>query len=1100
MARFTPEQLRRGLVKGYVPGPSVDEQLAQTAKTLAARKIVNGVDPLLANVSAGNSPALPEPVSKLVDIALNRPSQALLAAATENAKNPDEGFINQLVHGGQEFVQGLEGNRPDATGSAYLSAKGWEGNGIGKQLAGGALDIFSNPIFPGVMALGKGAVRGLPLASEIGKSLAATSAAGGIYNGLEGVANQGTPGEILKSAGTGAAEWPLAELGFRGAGKAIGKIAGETSGAINRGLNKIESNDMLNWRDTPTLSKGATKVEPALIGTKGKRIEIPGKMEQLPNGQKVRSTGVSMANAEWTDATTKDALINEMSPGMRGAYNPIKLKEVDAQAQAMISKNPQEAIRFVMEAKNPDALHTATGIRLVENLQNTGNYEQAIDVAMTLSQNLTKSGQAISAARITGALKPNGVLIFAQRQINKINRERKLPGITEEKKLTPQDAENLKKLAEIMQSAEGDAKIEASQELQGALQALKPSGILRKVDTAQTIAQLLNPKTIVTRNPLGNEMFYRLERINKLVATPIDWAKSQLTGADRTVTFAKAGQTGYWDGFFTGAKAGWKGVNPKGIQTQYDLGHGLAFNPNPQRVVEAKNVFSKTAGTILDAGERTMSFFERALGATLKGFDFAAYNRAYNQTIGEMATLRAMNEGVGGNKALVDKYIQEADDNMKNIADQYGKYVTFQDDNVISQGLSKVKRGMNFGLDWGFGSMLLKYPKTPGALVMRGIEYSPAGFLRSAYQLAKVKGIMKGESTDREVMLALGRAITGTAGLTGMGYFLADQGIITGSASNDKDVRALQQQVGQGAYTANVSALVRLVGSGFNPEASKPIKGDRIINYDWAQPIAMALAMGANIHDSIAEKVNPAESVGNIVSDSITGLAGGIDTIAQQPVLQGLQKLSTSYPGESVANKIGRVITETARDVPSSFVPTLSNQVRSAVDNQRRTTYDPNMMAEGLNKAKTKIPGIADNLPKAYDTLGNKSKTYQADNNNLFNVFLNPAFVTKYNPSPAAQLVIDIYNNTGETKQVPRVVNDYFKITVKGESKRIDLTGAEYSELQRIVGQETARGFDKINSSANDGAKIKRMLAVMEDAGSKGKKAILKARGINWNP
>lgn len=822
---------------------------------------------------------------------------------------------------------------------------------------------------------------------------------------------------------------------------------------------------------------------------------IPGKMEQLPNGQRVRSTGVSMAEAEWADGAIKESLVNEMSPNMRGAYDPVKLQAVDAQAQAMISKNPQEAIRFVMDEQSPSALHTATGIRLVENLQNAGNYEQAIDIAMTLAENLTKSGQAISSARITGALKPDGVLIFAQRQINKINRDRKLPKVTKEVQLNPEDAQNLKRLAEIMQSAEGDAKIEASQELQGALQALSPSGILRKVDTTQTIGQLLNPKTMI-RNILGNEMFYRLDRINKFVVTPIDWTRSKLTDAERTVTFSKAGQSGYWEGFFTGAKSGWKGVNPKGLETQYDLGKGLAFNQNPTRGAQAKTTAGKIVGTTLDAGERTMSYLERALGATLKAFDYAAYNRAYKQTLGEMATLRAINENKAGNKALIEQYIKEADDNMKNIADQYGKYVTFQDDNVISMGLSKVKSGLNLGQDWGFGSMLLKYPRTPGALIMRGIEYSPAGFLRSAYQLAKVKNWVHGESTEREAMLALSRAITGTAGLTGMGYYLADNGIITGSASNDKDVRNLQQQVGQGAYTVNLSALGRFVQSSFNSSAAKPVKGDTLINYDWAQPVAMALSMGANIQKSISQNENPIGNLPAIAVNAITGLAGGVDTIAEQPVLQGLQKLSSSYPGESLAGKAGRVVSETARDVPSSFTPTVLNQVRSLLDNQKRVTYDPNVMVEGINKAKAKIPGLADDLPKAYDTLGNEAKTYQADNNNPFNVFLNPAFITKYNPSSSAQMVIEIYNNTAETKQVPRIVNEYFNYTIKGKIKRVDLTPAEYSELQRIVGQETTKGFSKINPSASDESKIKKMVNVMNDAGDKGRKAILKARGI----
>ena len=864
-------------------------------------------------------------------------------------------------------------------------------------------------------------------------------------------------------------------MGLGLAGKAIGKAIGKLGKEIK----------------TPAYESQLKETEVNNLETKPSSLNIPGKMQTLPNGQKVRSTPVSMIESEFTIPQTKEALLNETVPDGRGAYNPVKLKDENAKAMELINNDLETAVRFVTETSNPSALHTATGIRLVEKLQNEGNHERAIDVAMSLADNLTKSGQAISAARITSALQPDGVLLFAQRQINKINKERPFPGITDEAKLAPDDANNLKKLADIMQNTEGDAKIEASQELQQALQALKPAGTLAKIDTAQTIGQLLNPKTIV-RNTIGNELFYRLERVNKLVSTPIDWAQSKITGAERTVTFAKGWQGGYWEGFMTGAKAGWKGVNPKGIQTQYDLGQGLRFNPNPTRAANANKPINKVGATVIDAAERTASFLERCLGATLKGFDFAAYNRAYNQTLGEMATLRAINNGFRTNKTIINKYITEADDNIKNIADQYGKYVTFQDDNVISKGLSTVKRGLNFNLDWGLGSMILKYPRTPGALIMRGIEYSPAGFMRAAYQLAKIKGIMRGNSNQRELTLALSRAITGTSGLTGLGYFLADNGIITGSGSNDKDLNALQKQVGQGPYTVNLSALSRWIRKGFDPDAATPQKGDKLINYDWAQPIAMAISMGANIQQSINENQNPSEAAGNVLTNSVTSLAGGLDTIAEQPVMQGLEKLTTSYPNESTTGKIGRVLSETARDIPSSFTPTILNQVRSAVDNQKRSTYDPNIAIEGLNKAQSKIPFLAGKLPKTYDTLGNASKTYQGDNNNLFNVFFNPAFINKYNPSKEAQLVIDIYKNTSETKQIPRVVDKYFNVN----GKRIQLTADEYSKMQKQVGELTQQGFANISPALSDDEKIKAMTSVMTDAGREARISVLEGNGI----
>lgn len=790
-----------------------------------------------------------------------------------------------------------------------------------------------------------------------------------------------------------------------------------------------------------------------------------GQGDMLPKNQKARQFPLSVSESQMASRELKEGIAKESVPGGRGYYDPITLKGVDKEATRFVDNNAEGAYRYIINEREPSALHTATGIRLIERFQKEGNYERAIDVSMSLAEKLTKQGQAISAARIVQALDPEGVLVFAQRQINKINREKTFN--TKDLQLTPEMAKTLQELAQRVKDAVDDnVRLEASQELQAALNSLKPSGIGRKIATGQTIAQLLNPKTMI-RNIGGNELFYRLERLNKYVATPIDWARTKLTGGERTVTFATAGQSGYWEGFIRGAKAGWKGVNPQGISTQYDLGHGPAFN--------IKGNFA----------EKTMAYLERVMGAALKGFDHAAYSRAKNQTLGELATLRALNTYGKADPAVVRQFMQEANDNILNIADQYGRYVTFQDSNVISNFLVKTKKGLNLNKDFGVGDIILKYPKTPGALIARGLEYSPAGFLRAAYQLAKVKGIFKGTPDPREATLALSRAITGTLGLTGVGYFLADKGIITGSMDKDKDVRALQQQIGGGPYRVNVSALTRWVRNGFNSFDADPKEGDLIINYDWAQPVAMAISAGANIAQSIKEKATAEDAAKGMAGTLAGSLEGAINTIAEQPVLQGITRMFQGYD-------VGQSLTGIAKDVPASFTPTLGNQIRQFTDNTSRLTYDPNPAKEAFNKVKVKLPFVAGKLPPNYTTLGQKKETYQDGSNNLFNVFLNPSFVSEYKLTPEARMVVDTFKQAGETKQVPRVVPK--KITVSGEDFVLD--PQEYSEFQRIVGEKTRAEFSRINPAWSTEKKIDKMVDILNEAGREGKKTILAARGI----
>lgn len=270
-----------------------------------------------------------------------------------------------------------------------------------------------------------------------------------------------------------------------------------------------------------------------------------------------------------------------------------------------------------------------------------------------------------------------------KRTVNRLSEVQKITNkALKNGKLEANDAENLRKFALSINTMSGDAKIEATQELQATLQALERPSLLQQISATQTIAQLLNPKTLV-RNAVGNEIFYRMERINKLVATPIDWARVKTFGGQRTVTFKTNNQGQYWKNWLKGFKAGLRGVNPEGLSTQYDL-RPNSFNGkwNPLR------------------------YMERALGASLKSFDYAGYKRAVNNTIGELATLRATNEGLIGQakKQAIEKYIREVDENVLQIADQYGKYLTFQDNNILSVGLQKFKKGLNFGQEFGMGA------------------------------------------------------------------------------------------------------------------------------------------------------------------------------------------------------------------------------------------------------------------------------------------------------------------------------------------------------------------------------------------------------------
>lgn len=634
--------------------------------------------------------------------------------------------------------------------------------------------------------------------------------------------------------------------------------------------------------------------------------------------------------------------------------------------------------------------------------------------------------------------------------VNKIIRDRQLTG---------QDADSLLVTARKVANLSGEEKKLASQDLQKILQSFDKPTIGRKLSSGQTIAQLSNPKTHF-RNVLGNELFYRTERLNKLIATPIDIARSKVTGGERYVTFKTNNQGQFWLNWMKGAKAGWEGTNINGLQSQFDLSApAFKWKYNP------------------------LTYLEKALGASLRSFDNAAYMRAYNKTLGEMGTLDAINKGITGKSAIkehVQNYIVKASDDITQLADNYGRYITFQDNNTISTGLSKLKRGLNSVIgtpdkSFGLGDIVLKYPKTPGALLMRALEYSPAGFVRSAMLMNKGLRYAEKEKLP-EASLAISRAILGTVGFAGAGYALMNNGVLTTAASKDRDVRSLAQSAGQSDYQINFSALGRFIESGFKEQDPKAKEGDILYTYDWAQPIALSLSVGAEANKNMKEGKEADKLIGGLAGTAFNSLAGGLNTLTEQSVLRGIKDAAQGYPGQTVSDKIVEILST----LPASFIPTLSNQVRQTIDNTKRETHSPNLAEKSLNQVINRIPGLEKKLPAKFDSLGQQSQNYQ--NPSLFNIFVNPGELTRYTLSPNAQLVMDLINETDDESLAPRVPMK----SIQGNK----LTGEQFSRLSELQGGLINEGISNLNPEYPANIKAKVLDRLYDQSGKTARKQL----------
>lgn len=717
----------------------------------------------------------------------------------------------------------------------------------------------------------------------------------------------------------------------------------------------------------------------------------------------------------------------EVARKIESLYEPISNKETLAQAQEFVKNNYNEAIEMALGTKRPTAFSNAVSIVLIDKAQAEGRFAEAVSLVEKTAEKQTELGQAIQALSMYARLSPEGVLMYAGKVMRKARESVPRQKLTQfermSKNLSEQDkdklakklgvphiseimAQELRRLAkQIKDMPEGREKQIKTALLLKRISDLVPKDIGTKVSLIQTMAQLLNPKTLI-RNLLGNLGFQVLEGVSDTAALALDVAASLRTGK-RTVFLPNMKvQVG---GLITGLKEGTQeallGINLREQTTKFTL--------------PKNGVFDKG---VLSALEKTLRI---SLGAT----DRAFYQAAYNQSMRDQM-LAAKRAGIA---------LKEPTEEMIERAHLLGLYRTFQDDNVLSNQFVRLKRWFNVGKSFGIGDIVLKYPKTPANLMARGIEYSPFGFAQTVYELAKP---LLGKSFDQEHFVrSTSRALVGSATLVGTGALLAELGIISGRRAKDRDVVATRESVGIREYQINVSALKRFAMSGFEPDAAALREDDVLVTYDWFLPNSIGLALGANM------VIDPDSSLVDRTINLGERMLQASETLQEQPLVRGVKVLTRK-------EDIGQGLSDTLKDIPASFVPTLLNQIRQTVDNTSRNTKDPNYFKEVYNKTILRIPGASSTLPPKITSLGEEKQMYQLGSNNPFNVFLNPAFVNLYKPDPVSKMVLDIWEMSGETVQFPRVAAGKIKLG-SDTPEPITLTPAQYTQYQRYVGHKT---------------------------------------------
>ena len=417
-------------------------------------------------------------------------------------------------------------------------------------------------------------------------------------------------------------------------------------------------------------------------------------------------------------------------------------------------------------------------------------------------------------------------------------------------------------------------------------------------------------------------------------------------------------------------------------------------------------------------------------------FQGAAFNKAFS----EYLTANGINtkEDIQNNAELIEK--------AKAYATEQSEIATFKQYSYIAQKLNEIE-SKNTATQIGVGA-IVPFKKTPVNIAKAGLNYSPLGFMKTlTYDASQVK---KGNMEASQMIDHLAQNMTGT-GLALAGYMLAMSGFLNGAGEEDKEGK-YDYQLGKQSYSVNI--------------------GGNTYSLSWLTPMAMPLFVGANAFEILTEGK---EWDGNVVIESLTQT---LDPMSEMSVLSGLTNVLSSYEkGSGIWADIAQT---TGQNYVTQFVPTLSSQVATLMDDKQRSTKvagnsDFKFLEETVNKLKSKIPGLRETLEPSTDVWGREVKLNENKWKKVFDTFLAPYSRKENMATQIDEELKDLYSDTGDGGLFPQTP----KNSVNYEGEKYNMSAKEYTSFKKTYGQNALELMEELfqtmtyqNATATDKAEM----------------------------
>jgi len=564
-----------------------------------------------------------------------------------------------------------------------------------------------------------------------------------------------------------------------------------------------------------------------------------------------------------------------------------------------------------------------------------------------------------------------------------------------------------------------------------------PASLTEKYATLQRISMLLNPTTQI-RNIAGNTAIGGFEVLKEIPRVPIDALTSFITKEKTSNLYKpsdfKAGLSGAKKGLAYAWNDYSKGINTRTDNGQFEIGVSKVFNDTSGNIIKRKvnkalNQANELTSFLLSAGDRPFFEFHKSL---------------------EESRLSRLPQN--------NKQLSTAE------ATRIAEERTFQNKSAIANSVMGARR--HFGIP---GRVVLPFAFTPSNIIDKIFDYTPLGISRTIGKNVLYDNFSKNGMFDQaQFTERAARNLTGTA-LIALGYALAQAGIISGAYSEDKDQKEFQKSSGIADYAFNV--------------------GDKQYSFDWLQPASIPFSIGANLYNKGLSETEMKEKIYNNGMKSIIESA---NTIFEQPLLTGLQKIFGGYGQGSILENV----TGLAKEAPAQIIPGLSmlRKARQVSDPyQRQIDYN-----DPTQSLINQIPGLSKMLPIKYSTLGQPVKYGDTPTERFINAFVNPGQIGDKNLTKEEQFIINSYEKTQDKNIFPRIAPK--KATY--DKKEYSLNQDDISNWNKNSGEYIKNQLSEIlKSSAIDKLSNEELSSVLSNLSSDGfeyaKNQFLINKGIN---